>query len=117
MAYAYPKTNEAGRFIPNWLSSEVGLVQKTYQLNSADVTAVGGKKILKSGSVVTINSTVVGLLFGPDADVTDGDLEISVMIGGRVLENRLPVTLEQAQKTALEARGIVFDTAPAVTRV
>lgn len=118
MAYAYPKTNTVGRAYPNWLSSEVGLTQKTYLLLSAGVSAdENGKKIIKSGSVFKVNGTAVGLVFGPDADVTNGDLEYSIMIAGRVFENRLPASIAEGDKSALVARGIHFDTAPEVTRV
>lgn len=117
MAYAYPKTNTIGRYFPNWLSSEVGLVTKTYLLKSEGVTAdENGKKIIKSGSVVKSGSTVVGLLFGPDADVTDGDIEYAVLVAGRVFENRLPEDNLSDSKTALTALGIYFDNAPDVTR-
>lgn len=115
MAYAYPKTNTIGRYFPNWLSSEVGLVTKTYLLKSEGVSAdANGKKIIKSGSVYKDGSTVVGLVFGPDADVTDGDIEYAILVAGRVFENRL--SLESGDKAALTALGIYFDNAPDVTR-
>lgn len=125
MAYAYPKTNEFGSDSPNWLSSEVGLTLKTYMIKSADVTAdLSGKKIVKSGSIFKIkgtkgdgtDDTIVGIIFPIDYDVTNGDLECSVMVGGRVYKNRLPVEPTSAEITALEGRGIIFDVAPQVTR-
>lgn len=117
MAYAYPQTNELGNDRPNWLSSEVGLTLKTYLIKSAGVVAGdNGKKIVKSGSVLKDGGTVVGIVFPIDYDVTNGDLEGSVMVGGRVYENRLPESIT-ADKTALEALGIIFDKAPEVTRV
>lgn len=120
MAYAFPKTETIGREYPNWLSSAVGLTLKTHQYNSADVVAGSdGRKLVKSGAVIsaTVNSSTVyyGIAY-KDIDVTDGDLEGSIMVGGRVYENRLPATLTQAQKTGLEAIGFIFDVAPQVTR-
>ena len=40
----------------------------------------------------------------------------SVVTKGEVYENRLPVELAAAAKTALEAKGFVFKTEPTVTR-
>ena len=125
MAYKYPLNGEWGRDYPNWLSSEVGLTLKTHQFNSADVVAGSdGRKIVKSGAVVSVTTgsgqdavtTYYGIAY-KDIDVTLGDLEGSIMVGGRVYSNRLPDTLTSAQKQGLEAIGIIFDTAPAVTRV
>lgn len=113
MAYAYPKDTAYGREIPNWLSSEVGLTLKTALLTSDMGETVNGRKIVKSGSVFT-GSGLTGLVFG-DADVTDGDIEFAIMVGGRVYENRLPATI--SDKSALTASGIIFDTAAEVTRV
>ena len=113
---SYQTEKTVGRYIPNWLSSEVGLTQKTYEIpSSLGTTQDDGTKILKSGSVVTIGGTVVGLLFGPDVDLTKGNRLHSVMIAGRVLENRLPASVTDS-KSALTALGIYFDEAPEVTR-
>ena len=113
MAYQFPKETTYGREIPNWLSSEVGIVLKPAMLTASMGTEVNGRKIVKSGSVYT-GSGLKGLVFG-DADVTDGDIEFAVLVAGRVYENRLPATI--SDKTDLEASGIVFDTAPETTRV
>ncbi len=51
-----------------------------------------------------------------DVDVTSGDMPGSVVMSGKVYEDRLPVTLEAAAKTALIAKGFVFMTSPAITR-
>lgn len=112
MAYQFPKETTYGREIPNWLASEVGIVTKSALLTSAMGETVDGKKIVKSGSVFE-GTGIKGLVFG-DADVTNGDIEFAVLVAGRVYENRLPATI--SDKTDLEASGIVFVTAPEVTR-
>ena len=46
-----------------------------------------------------------------DVDMTDDtNRPISVIVAGRVLEKRLPVTVETTAKTELEKAGIVFVT-------
>lgn len=114
MAYSYPKDTTYGREVPNWLSSEVGKTLKTAMLTPSMGTLVNGKTIVKSGTVFK-SSTINGLVFG-DADVSNGDIEFAILVGGRVYENRLPASIT-ADKEILEASGIVFDTAPEVTRV
>ena len=87
---------------PNILESEVGLVLKTY-------TAVNDRKIIKAGSVYPTNATgAKGLVF-EDVDMTDDEKRpISVIVAGRVLEDRLPATVDRTAKTELQALGIVF---------
>lgn len=117
MAYQFPKSETYGRRIPNWLASEVGMTLKTVLLTSDLGVAVDeypNKKIVKSGTVFT-STNVNGLVFG-DADVTDGDIEFSVLVAGRVYENRLPATVSDTNKTTLKDSGIVFVNAPEVTR-
>ena len=90
---------------PNILESEVGLVLKTY---TADQT-VNDRKIIKAGSVYPTNATgAKGLVF-EDVDMTDDEKRpISVIVAGRVLEDRLPATVDTTAKTELQALGIVF---------
>ena len=78
---------------PNILESEVGLVLKTYTADQTNAETVGNKKIIKAGSVYPTNAT---------------QSPISVIVAGRVLEKRLPVTVDTTAKTELEKSGIVF---------
>ena len=51
-----------------------------------------------------------GIVF-EDVDMTDdAKRPISVIVAGRVLEKRLPVTVDETAKTELTAQGIVFVT-------
>ena len=66
---------------------------------------------IKAGSVYPTNATgAIGIVF-EDVDMTDdAKRPISVIVAGRVLEKRLPVTVDTTAKTELEKSGIVFVT-------
>ena len=103
MAFMKTKQYES---TPNILESEVGLVLKTYTADATNATAVNDKKIIKAGSVYPTNATgAKGIVF-EDVDKRP----ISVIVAGRVLEKRLPVTVDETAKTELTAQGIVFVT-------
>lgn len=108
MAFMKTKQYES---TPNILESEVGLVLKTYTAEEKNATVVNDKKIIKAGSVYPTNKIgAKGIVF-EDVDMTD-DVKrpISVIVAGRVIENRLPVPVDEAAKTDLTAQGIVFVT-------
>lgn len=96
---------------PNILESEVGLVLKTYTAEQTNATDVDDRKIIKAGSIFPTNATgAKGIVF-EDVDMTDdAKRPISVIVAGRVLEKRLPVTVDSTAKTELQALGIVFVT-------
>lgn len=107
---AFMKT-EQYESTPNILESEVGLVLKTYTAEQTNAETVGTKKIIKAGSVYPTNTTdVKGIVF-EEVDMTD-DVKrpISVIVAGRVLENRLSAKVDATTKTKLEKAGIVFVT-------
>lgn len=112
---SYIKKDELLRAIPNWLASEVGIVTQTAMSDSSTVSAVDGKKIIKSGTVIKKDGTAIGLLFGMDVDVTDGDEIIPILVAGRVYENRLPEAITE-NKTTLQSLGIIFETCSEITR-
>lgn len=94
---------------PNWLGSEVGLVLKTATVSSTSGTPVteNGRKILKSGTIITDTALGKGLLFN-DADVTDGAVVKSIMIGGYYIDSKLPATAGN-----LDVKGLIpVDYAP-----
>jgi hypothetical protein len=78
---------------PNWLGSEVGLVLKTATISSTSGTTVteNGRTIIKSGTVINDTALGKGLLWN-DADVTDGAVVKSIMIGGYYIDSKLPTT-------------------------
>lgn len=94
----------------NILSSEVGLVLKTFEGTKTMAATVDDKKIIKAGTVVPTNdSSAKGIVF-EDVDITDDDKKpISVIVAGRVIKENLPVTVNSDAETALKANGIYFD--------
>lgn len=108
MAFMKTKQYES---TPNILESEVGLVLKTFTAEQTNATTVNDKKIIKAGSVFPTNATgAQGIVF-EDVDMTDDTKRpISVIVAGRVLEKRLPESVDPTAKTELEGLGIVFVT-------
>lgn len=108
MAFMKTKQYES---TPNILESEVGLVLKTYTADQSNAETVNDKKIIKAGSIYPTNATgAKGIVF-EDVDMTDDTKRpISVIVAGRVLEKRLPVTVNATAKQELQTSGIVFVT-------
>lgn len=103
---------------PEWLASESSRRLKTATAyRSLGVKDESDNTVwVKSGTVYPANdSTAEGIVYR-DVDVTMGDYPCSVMKAGFVYENRLPETLTEDAKTALEAMGIHFETAPEFER-
>ena len=93
-------------------------VRETREIPEALGTTVeNGTKYVKMGTPFPSNDgNCVGLLY-EDVDVTTGNMPGSVITKGQIYEDRLPVTLADAAKTALVAAGFKFvASAPAVTR-
>ena len=105
-------------FEPGWfLESDVGVVRKTRQIAQENAEDFNGEKYVFMGTVYPANdATAEGFVY-EDICVTTGDMPGSVVLSGRVYEDRLPAAVAEAAKTALEAKGFTFiPTAPAVTR-
>lgn len=103
---------EIGTATPNFLDSAVGLVTKTAQIPQSMGAADGDRKIVVAGTVFPANdATATGIVF-QDVDVTDGDAIGSVMVAGRVIDER--VTADSTAKTVL--KNIVFVAADETTR-
>lgn len=78
----------------------------TKQIDDTGVVAnEKGKKIIPAGTVYKENEKAIGLTFH-DVDVTHGPQPVAVMVEGYVIEERLPKTVEQADKTTMT--GIKF---------
>ncbi len=115
MAFMKIETTETR---PNFLGSEIGLIQKTYEIKQEGVAAdATGKKIVKGGTIYPANdATAIGIVF-EDIDVTEDAVRPgSVIIAGRILQNRLPVEPSAEALAALLASGIYFDTAAETVR-
>lgn len=100
-----------------FLESEVGAVRKTRHIAQKDAVDFNGEKYVFMGTVYPANdATAEGFVY-EDICVTTGDMPGSVVLAGRVYEDRLPAAISEAAKTALAAKGFTFiPTAPAVTR-
>lgn len=101
-----------------FLENAEDAIRETKQIKQSDATtAENGAKYVKMGTVYPANDgTAVGIVY-EDVDVTSGDMPGSVVTRGTVYEDRLPVSIASAAKTALAAKGFYFITAaPAVTR-
>lgn len=109
MAFMYKESYESPK---NFLESEVGLIQKTMMGEQTNATDVDGRKIIKAGSLFPTNATgAKGIVF-EDVDMTDDKKRpISVIVAGRVYENRLGISVDTTAKGELEKQGIVFLTA------
>lgn len=107
MAFYKQETVTGGK---NILSSEVGLILKTFEGNQSMATAEGAKKVIKAGSVYPSNATgAKGIVF-EDVDMTDNEkAPISVIIAGRVIEANLGVSVNGTAKAELIANGLYFD--------
>ena len=91
---------------PNWLGSEVGMVLKTATVSSTSGATVteNGRTILKSGTLITDSALGKGLLYN-DADVTDGAVVKSIMVGGYYIDSKLPASVS-ASASDLAAKGL-----------
>ena len=98
--------------------NDEGVTRETKQIAQEGATAVNDTKYQKMGTPYPSNDgNCIGLLY-EDVDVTVGDMPGSVVTANaEVYEDRLPVELAGAAKTALAAKGFKFiATAPSVTR-
>jgi len=104
-------------YAPGYFLAHEECVRKTQTISATGVTAdaYGGKHVKMGTAWPSNNANAVGILY-EDVDVTTGDMPGSVVMKGVVYENRLPVALASAAKTALQGKGFVFLTEESVTR-
>lgn len=101
--------------------NDEGVVRETKEIaqnSAAVVTSDDGTKHVPGGTAYPSNDgNAIGILY-EDVDVTVGNMPGSVITGNaEIYEDRLPVALVDAAKTALVAKGFKFvATAPAVSR-
>lgn len=112
------KVQQGQCYAPGWfLDNDENCARETRQISQTGATTgENGAKYVKMGTVYPANdATAVGIVY-EDVDVSTGDMPGSVVTAGTVYEDRLPVTLAAAAKTALTGKGFKFKTAPGVTR-
>lgn len=110
-------TRKGAAYAPGWfLANNQDCARETRQIGQAGAeTGPDGSKYVKMGTVWPANDASAEGVVYEDVDVTTGDMPGSVVTRGEVYEDRL-VALAEAAKTALEGKGFVFRTSPAVTR-
>ncbi len=118
------KNDDARVFAPGYFLASADCERKTFTMFQENaITTASNNKIVKGGTVYSVTTgeegeevtDYIGIVY-EDIDVTSGDMPGSVVTKGTVYEDRLAETLESAVKTALEAKGFIFTTSPAVTR-
>ena len=101
----------------NFLASAVGLIRETCTVLAAGVTADdAGRKIVPAGTILPANdATATGILF-EDVDVTEGDHEGSLIVAGRIFNDRLPAAVSDTALPVLKTIGITLVTSEETTR-
>jgi len=98
----------------NWLASSTGMRLKTATAYQTMGIKDGDVITVKSGTIYpTDDANAEGIVF-ENVNVTNGDYPCSILTAGYVLADRL--TVSDAAKTALEASGIKFESAPEFER-
>ena len=112
----YINDESSKAYLPGHFLSREECTRKTREIPQSLATTVNGAKYVKMGTPFPSNDgNCYGLVY-EDVDVTSGNMPGSVVLKGNVYENRLPVALNGAAKTALQNLGFVFETEPTVTR-
>lgn len=102
--------------MPSFIASAVGLRQVTQQIPQTMGVQDGNKKIVPAGTMFPSNdASAIGVIFEP-VNVTYGDHAGSVVVGGHLYGNRIPVAPTAAAKTALQANGLYFEDAVGMVR-
>lgn len=88
----------------------IGRKQAQASVASGIVTQENGRFVVKAGTPYPANNaTAIGLVF-QDYDVTDGDVNMAILIHGFVLEEKLPVDLAEEAVTALKQISVLKKT-------
>lgn len=120
MSFIQTPAASGAPYAPGWFLADAENCRRETRTVTASGASDGanGGKYKKMGSFWPANnsSTVKGILY-EDVDVTTGDMPGSVVLGGVVYIDRLPVAPESGVQSALEGMGFTFITSsPSVTR-
>lgn len=104
-------------YAPGYFLAREECTRLTKQIaQSGATTEENGTKYVKAGTPYPSNNgNAIGFVY-EDVDVTTGDMPGSVVTKGDVYEDRLPVDLNGAAKSALIALGFKFVEDTSVTR-
>lgn len=117
MSFITTPDSQGKVYAPGFFLAHEECVRETRQIAQEGATTLeNGAKYVKMGTVYPSNDgSAIGIVY-EDVDVSTGDMPGSVVTKGVVYEGRLPVAVNSAAKSALEAKGFVFVTEPTVTR-
>lgn len=112
------KVQQGQTYAPGWfLANNEDCTRETRQIaQSGAETGENGSKYVRMGTVYPSNDGSAEGIVYEDVDVSTGDMPGSVVTKGEVYEDRLPVTIGSAAKTALQGKGFVFKASPKITR-
>lgn len=104
-------------YAPGYFLAHEECVRETREMSqaAATTTAEGGKYIPMGTAYPSNDGNAIGIVY-EDVDVTTGNMPGSVVTKGVIIENRLPVELDVAAKSALVELGFTFVAEPEVTR-
>lgn len=102
---------------PTFLASERALRVVTFTATQALAVSEDDMLFVKAGTVFPSNDENAEGIVYEDVNVTKGDAPGSLMTAGHVYTDRLGVTLATTAKTALAAKGIIFENAPTMDRI
>ena len=112
----YMSDNTSKAYLPGFFLDREECTRKTREIPTSLATTVDGKSYVPMGTPYPSNDgNCIGLVY-EDVDVTSGNMPGSVVLKGDVIEDRLPVELNGAAKSALQALGFKFVTEPSVKR-
>jgi hypothetical protein len=104
-------------YAPGYFLAHEECERKTRQATQAmATTAADGSKYVPMGTIYPSNDGNAEGIIYEDVDVSTGDMPASVVLSGVVIEDRLPVALAGAAKSALEAKGLKFVSEAEVVR-
>ena len=109
------KTGKA--YAPGYFLAHEECVRVTVEAsasNSAVVTQADGSKYLPMGTVYPSNDGYAQGIIYEDVDVSSGNMPASLVVAGRVFENRLPADVQSSAKAVLT--NFVLVNEPDVTR-
>ena len=113
----YMSNDSSKAYLPGFFLDREECTRKTREIpQSLATTEANGTKYVKMGTPFPSNDgNCIGFVY-EDVDVTSGNMPGSVVLKGDVIEGRLPVELNGAAKSALQALGFKFVTEPSVVR-
>ena len=112
----YMSDNTSKAYLPGFFLDREECTRKTREIPTSLATTVDGKSYVPMDTPYPSNDgNCIGLVY-EDVDVTSGNMPGSVVLKGDVIEDRLPVELNGAAKSALQALGFKFVTEPSVKR-